>query len=118
MDVVEAGEDLEGVELSLNAIEGLSEPKILKLRGELLGRMIVVMIDCGATHNFVSPQLIQTLGLPISETKPYVVLIGNGERHQSKGICRHLHLQIGDFKVIEDFLPMSTGSSNVILGMK
>ena len=36
------------------------------------------MIDCGATHNFISATLVQKLGLPWETTSSYGVLMGIG----------------------------------------
>lgn len=44
-----------GIELFVNALEGLTEPRTLKLEGHVKGRSVVVLIDYEATHNFISP---------------------------------------------------------------
>lgn len=49
-------------EVSLNSVIGLSNPKTMKLRGRVKGREVVVMVDPGATHNFVSKAVVEELG--------------------------------------------------------
>ena len=46
------------VELSINSV-GLSNPGTMK---------VIVLIDCGATHNFISEKLVSMLQLPIKDT--------------------------------------------------
>ena len=41
-------------ELSLNSLVGLSTPKTMKIRGMIGQREVIALIDCGATHNFIS----------------------------------------------------------------
>lgn len=42
------------VELSMNSVVGLSNSGMMKVRGEVLNHGVVVLIDCGATHNFMA----------------------------------------------------------------
>lgn len=42
------------VELSMNSVVGLSNSSMMKVRGEVLNHGVVVLIDCGATHNFMA----------------------------------------------------------------
>lgn len=55
----EPGQDEEiQAETSLNSVVGIMCPKTFKLRGEVNGKSVVVMIDPGATHNFISETAI------------------------------------------------------------
>lgn len=40
-------------EVSLNSMIEFSNPKTMKLKGVVKGHEVVVMIDPGATHNFI-----------------------------------------------------------------
>lgn len=50
----------------------------MKVRGMLQDKEVVILIDCGTTHNFVSEKLIKSLQLPIKETGHYGVILGLG----------------------------------------
>lgn len=41
------------VELSINSMVGLSSPKTMKVKGTIAQQHVVVVIDCGATNNFI-----------------------------------------------------------------
>lgn len=41
-------------EVALNSVIGLSNPKTMKLPGKIVGKEVVVMINPGATHIFIS----------------------------------------------------------------
>ncbi|KAL0543107.1 hypothetical protein IC582_018194 [Cucumis melo] len=81
------------VELSINSVVGLNDPGTMKVRGKLLGEEVVILIDCGATHNFVSEKL-------------------------GKGVCEKLEVQLKGWKIVEDFLPLELGGVDVILRMQ
>lgn len=106
-------------EASLNSVIGLSNPWTMKLRGLLGDSEVVVMIDPGATHNFVSLEKIKALQIPITESGGFGVSLGNGEAIKGQGVCRELVLQLdGGVVIKEDFLPLTLGTSDVILGVQ
>lgn len=49
--------------LCLSALMGLCPPNSLKVKGKLKNKEVVVLIDSGATHNFISDELAKNLGL-------------------------------------------------------
>lgn len=46
------------VELSINSVIGFTPPRTVKLKGTMMGHWVVIFIDCGATHNFISEELV------------------------------------------------------------
>lgn len=45
---------LDTIKVSLNSVSGLTPPHTMKVRGDMGGLQVGVLIDSGATHNFVS----------------------------------------------------------------
>lgn len=64
-------------EVSLNSVIGLSNLKTMKLLGLIDERRVVVMIDPGATHNFISLNTVHELSIPVAELGSFGVLLGN-----------------------------------------
>ncbi|KAA0054961.1 Transposon Ty3-I Gag-Pol polyprotein [Cucumis melo var. makuwa] len=106
------------VELSINSVVGLNDPETMKVRGLLQDREVVILIDYGATHNFVSEKLVKSLRLPIKETAHYGVILGSSTAIQGKGVCESLEVKMNEWKVKEDFLPLELGGVDIILGMQ
>ncbi|TYK26709.1 ty3-gypsy retrotransposon protein [Cucumis melo var. makuwa] len=106
------------VELSINSVVGLNDLGTIKVRGKLQGEDVVILIDCGATHNFVSEKLVKKLHIPTKETAHYGVILGSGAAVQGKGVCEDLQVQLKNWTVKEDFLPLELGGVDVILGMQ
>ena len=44
--------------------------------------------------------------------------MGTGISVQGKGVCKRVVLSLPELEVVEDFLPLELGSSDVILGMQ
>ncbi|KAA0033135.1 ty3-gypsy retrotransposon protein [Cucumis melo var. makuwa] len=99
------GDTAASVELSINSVVGLNDLGTMKVRGWLRDKEVVILIDYGATHNFVSEKLVKLLHLPIKETAHYRVILGSGTAIQGKGICESLEVQMKEWTVKEDFLP-------------
>lgn len=75
------------VEVSLNSMAGWTSPKTMKLRGTLGEQQVIILIDLGATHNFISTELVNRQHLPLTETKAYGVTMGTGKTVQGSRVC-------------------------------
>lgn len=53
------------MELSRHSMVGLDMPRMMKLKGVLEGKEVVVLIDSGASHSFIPQKLVQELKIPI-----------------------------------------------------
>lgn len=106
------------VELSPNSVVGMTTPGTMKLKGTVQSNDVVVLIDCGVTHNFISQEVIQRLGLPTIATNNYRIIMGTGESMTRKGICKGAVLKMQRLTIVEDFLPLELGSTDIVLGMQ
>lgn len=66
------------VELSINFVVGLNDLDTMKVRGKLHGEDVIILIDCGATHNFISEKLVKKMSILRKETTHYEVILGSG----------------------------------------
>ncbi|WVZ21021.1 hypothetical protein V8G54_008343 [Vigna mungo] len=97
------------MELFACSAEGMTPPKTTKLVGWVGGRRMVVLIDSGASHNFVSKDLAEDLKLPVTEMSSYLVSLGDGRKK--------LQLSLGEAMVVEDFYLFDLGGVGIILGV-
>jgi len=67
---------------------GLTQPHTMKLQGEVRGKKVLILIDSGASHNFISKDLVEELGLEVEDTPAYSVKLGYGFRRATKGCCK------------------------------
>lgn len=63
---------------------GFLHKATMKLKGRVAEKEVVVLIDCGATHNFIHQKLVDKVNLPLSETTNYGMVVGSGVAIQGK----------------------------------
>lgn len=79
---------------------------------------MVVLIDNGATHNFISNVIVHEWDLPLTDIGGSGVVLGTRLVEQSRGLYCGLILTVQGVQVTKDFLPLDLGSTNIILGMQ
>ena len=62
--------------LSLSSMVGLSTPHLRNIQGRIRDPEVVVLIDSGASHNFIADALVKELGLSVASTKDSEVVLG------------------------------------------
>ena len=72
------------------------------------------MIDSGATHNFITPRLVQELSIPADPTKDFGVTLGTRETRMGNGRHKAGKLNLGALCVCESFLPLELGHAHII----
>lgn len=82
----------EQLEISLNAIIGVSSLQNLLGKGRLHEKEVMALIDSGSTQKFISENVIKLLNLPIEQRGGLRVVMVNGERVKSRGLCRQVPL--------------------------
>lgn len=86
---VEEEEDIDGEcsTMSLGSLieEKGSKPQTVKLKGMLGGVPVLILVDSGATHNFISKKLVTNLGWPVEDTRPLTIQLGDGHHAVARG---------------------------------
>jgi hypothetical protein len=73
----------------------MGECNTMKIEGKLGGVNVEVLIDSGASHSFISPELTTALGLTVTPTTVKGIKLGDGHRVLSEGICEGVKLELG-----------------------
>jgi len=67
-------------QISLNSLSGHLAPKALRLLASITDHRVTVLVDGGATHNFVQPQVVTALSLSCRKiASPLRIKVGNGQ---------------------------------------
>ncbi|KZV40028.1 hypothetical protein F511_12423 [Dorcoceras hygrometricum] len=105
------------LDLPLFSISGMTQPQTLKLRGRIQNEEVVVMMDSGASHNFISRKLVEKLGMEIDEGVRFGVCLGDGTKVRCQGLCHGLVVQLGTYTVAITGHLFELGGVDVILGV-
>lgn len=106
------------MQLSMYSITGLTTKKYIKSWGTLGERKLIVLIDCGASHNFISSMLVKEENLTREETPPYYVEVGDGRRIPCEGMCPKLKVLIQGMEIQDNFFVFELGGVDMVLGME
>lgn len=89
----------------------------MKLQGKISGISILLLVDSGATHNFISRKLVEALGWTWEETKSMNILMGDGHTTETSGMCKEIKIKTKSGKFTLDVVLFNLEDIDVILGM-
>ncbi|KAL4035489.1 hypothetical protein IC575_004182 [Cucumis melo] len=111
-------EELEETMIEYRAITSLTTKGTMKLRGIVKGKEVIVLIDSGATHNFIHHELVKERKIPINRNTQFGITIGDGTSCKGEGICSKVEIQLEGLRVVTDLLVVGLGTIDVVLGMQ
>ncbi|XP_020978583.1 uncharacterized protein LOC107642692 isoform X1 [Arachis ipaensis] len=112
--VPETGEQGQ-LELKFMSLSG--HHKSIKAWAEVNGRRVRVLIDCGASDNFATPEIIAELGLRINNTPKFQVRVADSTNKGGQGRCLGVTLQFKEVAIKEDFFIFPTDEAEFVLGL-
>ncbi|XP_050363264.1 uncharacterized protein LOC126782133 [Argentina anserina] len=83
--------------LPLHAITLTKKTDMMRVRGEINGRSIVVFIDCGSALNFLHPHFARELHLPIQPSPPVSLTSASGHLLKPWGMAPNVPVQMAKF---------------------
>lgn len=86
----------------------IDKPKTMKVKGSIGWKEAVVLLDSGATHNFISGQVVKELGILVRPAK-FLVILGADARVGGSGKSKDVKVSIHRIKINQDFFPLRLG---------
>jgi hypothetical protein len=77
-------------QLSLNALSSADLSNCIKLKTRVKDKVMLILIDSGSSHSFISSQFVKLAKLPTVPTKPRKVKLANGEWLVTDQMVHHL----------------------------
>ena len=90
---------------------------LLILKGYVRGHPARLLIDSGATHNFMSSTFAKKSGAPTQPTCVTKVHLADGSTSATARVCKDLTVDLPPYSVTSAFLVTDLGSYDIILGM-
>ncbi|KAL4278328.1 hypothetical protein GQ457_03G010840 [Hibiscus cannabinus] len=104
-------------EISLHALSGWSSHKTMRVLAKIGTHAIVVLIDSGSTHNFISKKMATMLQLPVIPTKSFNVKVANGEPLQCQGRFENVPVDIQGIPFILTLYALPLRGLDLVLGV-
>ena len=89
----------------------------LKLHAELKGILIQVLVDSGASHDFISHKLVLKLGLSINYFDGMHIRLGDDHIIWVHEHCTEIDIKLGEYKCTLMALIFCLGNSDMVLGI-
>ncbi|CAL1390315.1 unnamed protein product [Linum trigynum] len=105
-------------EVSLHAMAGWANGKTLRLWATVGQTRLMVLIDSGSTHNFISNQAAELLHLPISPISALQVKIADGSPLECLGMIKQVPLVIQDGLFPVNLHAINLSGFDIVLGVK
>ncbi|XP_056849743.1 transposon Tf2-1 polyprotein isoform X1 [Raphanus sativus] len=120
-DEEEAIQDTTGsqlMQISLFSFLGMDSPTTMKVRGRVGNHTMTILIDSGATHNFIAPTFIKKAHLPTITNTKLQVLLGTGIIVQGLGVCTQVPLHIQGLEFVVDCIALELSGVDLVLGVQ
>jgi len=99
-------------------MSGLTSKNSISLWGNIAKNKVIVLVDCGASHNFIYAIVVKQQQIPITHTKQYIVEVGDGRNIRCEGVSKNVKLQIQGMKIQQDLFAFEMTRMDVVLGME
>ena len=106
------------MQLSLYSFLGMNSPTMMKVRGRIGSTSMVIMIDSGATHNFISPNLAKKAHLQTTTNSRLQVLLGTCIMVHGLGVCNNVHLHMQGLDFLLNCISLELSGVDLVLGVQ
>lgn len=103
--------------ISAEALNGQHTAKTLHLRGSIQGHPLLILVDSGSSHTFLSSTIAEQLMGRSSLTKPMRVQVANGDQLSCIQEIHQAHWYIQDYEFVSDMKVLALPCYGLILGM-
>ena len=107
-------EDFE--QLSLKALAGTAHGDALQLRSRVANKVMLVLVDSGSSHSFVSSSFLNTVGIQSVDAPPKKVKMANGQMLLSNKVVPHMKWWCQGQTLTADMRVLDLGACDAILG--
>ncbi|KAG5595859.1 hypothetical protein H5410_037091 [Solanum commersonii] len=87
-------------------------------KGEINHRKVLILVDCGSTHNLVVESIVEKHKLLVEIVPTFGVQIGNGDIIRCNKVCRNLQILLPSFIITQDYYPFALGGTDLVFDVK
>ncbi|GAU16969.1 hypothetical protein TSUD_37270 [Trifolium subterraneum] len=110
--------EMSTMEFQQLGFHGRSKPQVIKLKGTIHEVPVVILVDSGASHNFISQSLVQKMNWKTIDCPSMNIKLGDGSCARTKGVCEGLEIDMEGVEVVVDAQVFELGCVDVVLGIE
>uniref|UniRef100_A0A453JN23 Uncharacterized protein n=1 Tax=Aegilops tauschii subsp. strangulata TaxID=200361 RepID=A0A453JN23_AEGTS len=103
--------------LSHHAISGEEAPSTMRLRAQVGDQVMLLLVDSGSTHSFVSESFLSRLSVQTEPLPPVSVRVANGQRLHCDKIVISLPWEVSGHTFHTDLRVLQLSAYDGVLGM-
>lgn len=105
--------------ISLHSFSGHWTPRTFRVTGAINGYAVQIMVDSGATHNFIQTKVAHFLNRTLQPTSsPLRVMVGNEEFLPCTTFCPKAQITLASLEFPIDLYPLDLSGTDVVLGVQ
>ncbi|KAF2299218.1 hypothetical protein GH714_030990 [Hevea brasiliensis] len=105
-------------EISLHALSGWTTQKTMRVWAKIDHHEVVILIDSGSTHNFISDRMANVLHLPTTPIEPFNVKVADGKPLTCKGKFDNVNILIQGIPFALTLYALPLSGLDVVLGIQ
>lgn len=105
-------------EISLHALMGAQNSKLMRIKGKVGNQAIVVLIDSSSTHNFLNPSVARKGNISVHGKERVKVKVPNGEEISSEVSCPKLKFKLQGVELMTEVHVLVLAGCDMVLGMQ
>jgi hypothetical protein len=111
------GDDVATLEISSYALTGLGPADSMLLQVTIGGVLFKALVDTNSTHTFIHSKVAAHLGLLVTPCAGLNVMVANGDRVRSPGVCLATDVVIHIKHFTIDCFALDLGAFDLVLGV-
>lgn len=108
----------EELQISLNALTGTISYRTMRVRGNVKKHPIIILIDSGSTHNFLSPAVAKRANIETENTDSLPVSVADGTRMLSTALCKNFRWEMQGTTFQADMRVLQPKGCDMVLGIQ
>lgn len=89
---------------------------MLRARGTVHSQRVSVLIDSGATHNFIDAQMVEQRGIQTESFDGFLILVPGDQTMVCARYVPELLVTMGTYTLTDHFFVINIPDTNIILG--
>eukprot|EP00253_Pinus_taeda_P003924 PITA_03924 len=103
---------------ALAALRGVPKYLTLRIRGTVRDQRVSILVDSGATHNFIDAQMVERRGIPTESFDGFSVLVPRDQTMVCARYVLELSMTMGTYTLTDHFFVVNISNTNIVLGVQ